>query len=103
TRDKGFDVQPAWSPDGKTIAFNSSRGDPNTDSPDQIYLMNSDGKNVRKLVPAAAVLPSYSASATWSPDGSRLVFMAYSPISLPLTLNDKQEFVPDAKDGLYTI
>jgi dipeptidyl aminopeptidase/acylaminoacyl peptidase len=37
---------PAWSPDGKTIAFSGTRGNPNEDG---ILLMNPDGTNVRDL------------------------------------------------------
>lgn len=56
---------PAWSPDGRLIAFNSlARG--NAD----ISVVSADGGAVRRLTtdPSAETLPS------WSPDGSWLYF-----------------------------
>ncbi len=47
------------------IAFQSTRDD-NTD----LYLMNSDGSNIRRLTSD----PAYDGDASWSPDGARIVF-----------------------------
>jgi dipeptidyl aminopeptidase/acylaminoacyl peptidase len=58
----------AWSPDGKTIAF--ARGGSN--GPYEIYLMDSDGANVRRLTSGGG----NHLSPSWSPDGSRIVFVA---------------------------
>jgi hypothetical protein len=38
TKNRAFDIQPAWSPDGTKIAFTSFR-----DGNDEIYAMNADG------------------------------------------------------------
>ncbi|NJL24032.1 MAG: translocation protein TolB [Calothrix sp. SM1_5_4] len=58
-------VEPAISPDGKTVAFSSDRsGRP------MIYLMNIDGTNVRRLTFAG----KYNASPSWSPDGKTIAF-----------------------------
>src|SRR5271168_5011861 len=48
---------PAWSPDGKKIAFSSDR-----DGPLNIYLMDADGKNVKQLTkgPEPSRIPSWS-------------------------------------------
>ena len=57
---------PAWSPDGRQIAFSSNR-DGNFD----IYVMDSDGKNVRNLTKHGRrdhQIP------TWSPDGRQIAF-----------------------------
>ncbi|MGB9872617.1 MAG: VWA domain-containing protein [Anaerolineae bacterium] len=54
---------PAWSPDGSTIAF-ASQG--------EIMLMNPDGSNIRTL-PG----PGWEFRPAWSPDGSRLVYGSY--------------------------
>jgi Tol biopolymer transport system component len=65
------DANPAYSPDGKTIAFTGfKRGGLIA----AIYLMDADGKNIRLLTPPElqAVQPQ------WSPDGQRLVFQAHN-------------------------
>lgn len=59
------DSQPRWSPDGKTLAFVSSReGSP------QIYLINPGGGEARKL----SDVKTGVANLTWSPDGKWLAF-----------------------------
>ena len=67
TQSPGLDVRPAWSPDGKQIAFTSNR-DGNYD----IYVMNSDGSNPRN----ATSHPSRDDHAAWHPDGRRLLFVS---------------------------
>ena len=54
---------PAWSPDGRQIAFESRSGDQDT-----IRVVNVDGTGERLLAAAPA------ASPTWSPDGTRIAF-----------------------------
>jgi TolB protein len=61
----GYDAEGAYSPDGKQIAFCSSRdGDPD------IYVMNADGSNVRQLTN----VPGYDGGPFISPDGQWVVF-----------------------------
>ena len=55
-----FDVSPAWSPDGRTIAFVRR-----TPTGSGVYLVGADGKGLRPLTGGSA--PS------WSPDSGRLV------------------------------
>ena len=59
------DLLPAWSPDGRHIAFVSTR-----DGNPEIYLMDSDGDHPRRLTddPAGDWRPA------WLPDSRRLVF-----------------------------
>lgn len=60
-----IDDSPAYSPDGKKIAFISNR-----DGMPSVYVMNADGGDVRKLVND---LPNCSGLA-WSSDGTKLYF-----------------------------
>jgi TolB protein len=61
----GYDAEGAFSPDGRQIAFCSTRdGDPD------IYVMNADGSNVRQLTNS----PGYDGGPFISPDGKWVVF-----------------------------
>jgi dipeptidyl aminopeptidase/acylaminoacyl peptidase len=60
---------PRWSPDGKTIAFTSKRGD---NEFAQIYLLPVDGGEARQLTTHASAVSEIS----WSPDGASLYFSA---------------------------
>lgn len=53
------DLSPAFSPDGKRIAFSSSRDGQG------IFLMDADGRNLTKLAPAGY-------NPAWSPDGHEI-------------------------------
>ena len=58
---------PAWSPDGRRLAFTSER-----DGIREIYVMDPDGSNQVNLTvsPAADFLPD------WSPDGRKIAFVS---------------------------
>jgi len=62
---KAWEVQPRYSPDGKTISFTSDR-----DGADNIWLMNADGSNKRALTHETFRLLN---NAGWTPDGQYLV------------------------------
>lgn len=71
TDEPGRDYEPDSSPDGRTLVFASNRADPNNS---QLYLMDVDGSNVRRLTFSAnggRVIDDY---AHWSPDGRHVVF-----------------------------
>jgi TolB protein len=63
------DMSPAWSPDGKTIAFQSYGRQRN--GPFAIWLIDSDGTNARRLI---APDPEGDQYPSWSPDGKWLVW-----------------------------
>jgi dipeptidyl aminopeptidase/acylaminoacyl peptidase len=65
----GNDEDPAWSPNGATIAFDSYRGDRNA----SIYVMNTDGTHPLRLTNGA----NDESTPAWSPDGSRIVYDEY--------------------------
>ena len=59
----GEEGAPAWSPDGRRIAFSSTR-----DGNSEIYVMTTDGKNQRRLTRN----PATDGPPSWSPDGRRI-------------------------------
>jgi WD40-like Beta Propeller Repeat len=61
----GVGRTPAWKPDGSQIAFYSHR-----DGADGLYVMNSDGSGVSKVISGIGGLDS----PTWSPDGAKIAF-----------------------------
>ena len=67
TNDSDWDWKPSWSPDGRHIAFQSSRA-----GNYEIYVMDSDGSNPHRLTdhPAEDWFPS------WSPDGRHIAYVS---------------------------
>ena len=67
TGDAGGDAYPCFSPDGKQIAFASTRS-----GPWQIFVMDTDGRNITQVTSGTmqCIHPSFS------PDGTRLVYSA---------------------------
>ena len=59
------DESPAWSPDGKKIAFVSNRNNVNKDRV-QIWVIDADGKNPIRLTDGLV-----DANPDWSPDGKK--------------------------------
>ena len=72
TRTSG-DFEPAWSPDGRRLAYVHSSGrqlGPGT-SGTEIWVMNADGRSKRRLTRNAL----WDGSPTWSPDGRSILFV----------------------------
>ena len=80
---------PVWSPDGRRLAFDSARTDPDrTDSTsvNDVFSMNPDGTDVTKLTDSVGA----SADPAWSPDGSQIAF-------------DADRGDPRSRQGIYTM
>jgi Tol biopolymer transport system component/DNA-binding winged helix-turn-helix (wHTH) protein len=68
TRGAGQSIQPAWSPDGRLIAYHDMSGD-------GIWVVPSRGGSARKIAETGA-------HPSWSPDGRHIVFQSRSPVDL---------------------
>jgi len=66
TNNPAGDMDPAWSPDGQMIAFDSDRDSPG------IYIMDADGNNPRNLTNN----PAGDWGPAWSPDGQMIAFVS---------------------------
>ena len=69
TTNKASDSSPAWSPDGRRIAFVSKRED---DKAAQVYVLPVDGGEPERLTD----MPLPVSNPKWFPDGSRIAFVS---------------------------
>ncbi|MFM7037928.1 MAG: M28 family peptidase [Planctomycetaceae bacterium] len=88
TRERGYDAEGSWSPDGRLIAFASNRSAYSETLNDaqkkafeldpawanEIYIMNADGSNVRRLTNS----PGYDGGPFFSPDGKRICWRRFA-------------------------
>lgn len=79
------DMNPVWSPTGKFVAFERSKGDkkeiiiarPDGSVVQTIYYQLSEGsKEMKFFFPGVFEEVSYNAGVSWSPGGDRVVFMS---------------------------
>ena len=63
---------PRFSPDGRSLAFLSGRGEED-DAPDQVWLLPRAGGEARQLTEVAGDVEAFE----WSPDGKRLVLVVH--------------------------
>ncbi len=67
TSGEGSEGGPAWSPDGKTLAFTTKRND---DEKSQLYLIPVNGGEAQRITD----MPMGVGGVQWFPDGKRLAF-----------------------------
>ena len=74
--------EPAFSPDGRSIAFIADAS-PSLPDSGELFVMRSDGSGVRQLTRSVGG----ERSPSWSPDGSRIVFNRFTRGPNSLTLH----------------
>ncbi len=62
----GVNTYPAWSPDGRQIAFRRMLGENNS----EVFIANADGSGARNLTND----PAFDGWPAWSPDGTKIAF-----------------------------
>ena len=65
TRNRSHDLDAAWSPDGRSIVFRTSRH-----GKWELYVMNANGSGQQRLTRTAA----NESRPSWSPDGGKIAF-----------------------------
>src|SRR5438874_7845102 len=73
TSSQDSESSPKWSPDGKYLAFTSSR--PGKARGNQVWLLDRSGGEAQQLTDVKGRLQSYE----WSPDGKRLALVVGDP------------------------
>jgi Tol biopolymer transport system component len=77
----GIDYSPTWSPDGKRVAFRTTRGSSSGPDPSNIFVINADGSGERQLTPARGQAAGGLFPA-WSPDGRSIAYSNGAGINL---------------------
>ncbi len=88
------EIQPRWSPDGRYLAFLSSRldeteaiSDDEDDATEQVWILPIDGGEARKVTSAREGVLDYE----WAADTNSIVYLASEPRPRPLESLRKEE------------
>ena len=81
TNAKGSSLQPAWSPDGSTLAFVSDR-----DGKRQLYRIAIGGGEAERLTSGAEGVNNFA----WSPSGKEIAYTMQDPISEAIKEREKR-------------
>jgi len=92
TFDDRMKYNPRLSPDGKLIAFQMYSADPFSPS-NAIYVSNRDGSNRRQLASSPGM---FLFQPDWSPDGSRISYVANNPALPSDSAGARKAYVIDA-------
>ncbi len=69
---EGPDSWPAWSPDGRLLAFVGGAG-----SVDQVFIIRADGTGLRQVTDSSSITKE---SLDWSPDGLQIAYSASASV-----------------------
>jgi TolB protein len=92
---------PAFSPNGRRLAFEAESRGGNREFNIDIYATNADGSELKRITQE----PTFDSMASWSPDGTRIVFSRVDVSSMFASASSSATGVQDSSDesGIYTI
>jgi len=90
------EINAVFSPDGRKIAFFGKTGDPQTYY--DIYVIDSDGKNQRRLTNNDGSMILHDRSLQWSPDSKKILF-SMDNVFIDDTTHYGDIFVTDVAKG----
>ena len=88
--------QPAWSPDGKKIAFTSNRSQPDPDATrdENIWVVAADNTDKGAHLTQITTNPGTDSQPTWSPDGNSIAYVTMTDVHLFWYANQKLAVSP---------
>jgi dipeptidyl aminopeptidase/acylaminoacyl peptidase len=94
------DSEPAWAPDGRSVAFVSNRSDnPDANYNADIWLISADKPDPKKTPRRLTNSTGPDRSPSWSPDGSRITYVATPKMDELSWYAMEQIGVVSVKDG----
>ncbi len=89
------DSSPAWSPDGKSIAFVSNRTDnPDGNSNSDIWVVSADNTDKGQTLRQVTTNENSDRSPAWSPDGKSIAYITVTDKDAMWYATDKLAIVP---------
>ncbi|HEU4798053.1 MAG TPA: S9 family peptidase [bacterium] len=100
TTGEGRDAKPVWSPDGRQIAFLSTRGGKRLGrkkAAPQLWVIPASGGEARQLT----FFRHGAAQPAWSPDGTALTFVSRGNLERPEQREDEELIVREIRRAKY--